>query len=44
MNVGEPAAGAQDAVDLGEDRLLVGYEVDDAVGDHDVDRLVLERE
>ena len=45
-DVGElkPAAGPQDAVDLGEDRVFVGDEVDDAVGDHEVDRFVLERE
>ena len=35
----DPAAGPQDAGDLGEDRALVGGEVDDAVADHDVDRL-----
>jgi hypothetical protein len=40
----ESAAGTQDAVDLGEHRILVGDEVDDAVGDHHVDRFVLERE
>jgi hypothetical protein len=34
----EPAAWTQDALDLGEHGLLVGHEVDDAVGDHHVDR------
>ena len=45
-DVGElqPAAGAQDAVDLVEHRVLVGHEVDHAVGDHDVDAAVLERQ
>jgi hypothetical protein len=28
---------------LGEHRVLVGHEIDDAVGDHDIDRLVLGR-
>jgi hypothetical protein len=40
----EPTAGTQHAVDLREHRILVGDEVDDAVGDHDVDRFVFERE
>ena len=45
-DVGElqSAAGSQDAVDLVEHRVLVGHEVDDPVGDHDVDRAVGERE
>ena len=40
----EPAAGAQHARSLREDRWLVGREVDHAVGDHDVDRCVLDGE
>jgi hypothetical protein len=40
----EAPAGAQDAVDLGEDRLLIRHEVDDIVRDHDVDRLVAQRQ
>jgi hypothetical protein len=45
-DVGElqPPAGLQDAVDLRKDRLLVGHEVDDPVGDHDVDRVGCEWE
>src|SRR4051812_18531881 len=34
----EAAAGLEDAVDFVQDGVLVGHEVDDAVGDHDVDR------
>ena len=33
----QPAAGAQDAIDLVENGVLIGHEVDDAVGDHDID-------
>ena len=40
----DPAAGLQHAGDLGEDRGLVGREVDDAVADDDVDRGVAERD
>ena len=40
----QPAARAQDAIDLVEDDVLVGQEVDDAVGDDDVDRRVLDRQ
>ena len=37
-------ARAQHPVDLVEHRVLVGHEVDDAVGDHDIDRRVGERQ
>jgi L-seryl-tRNA(Ser) seleniumtransferase len=40
----EAATRAEHTIDLGEHRLLVRDEVDDAVGDHDVDRLVRERQ
>jgi hypothetical protein len=45
-DVGElqPAAGTQDAADLRERRLLVGAEVDDAVGDDGVGPAVLDGE
>ncbi len=39
---GEAAAGAEDAEGFGEDAVLVGGEVDDAVGDDDVDGVVRE--
>ena len=40
----DPSAAPQDAGDLGEHGVLVGREDDDAVGDHDVDRAVVERD
>jgi hypothetical protein len=40
----QPAARAQDAIDLPEHGVLVGHQVDHAVGDHDVDRAVLHRQ
>ena len=39
----DPTTRAQHASDLGGGRLLVGGQHDDAVGDHDVDRRVLQR-
>ena len=41
---GEAAAGAQHARGLAEDLRLVGGEVDHAVGDHDVDARVGQRD
>ena len=40
----DPATRSQDARDLGEDRGLVGREVDDAVADDDVDRRIRQRD
>ena len=41
---GEPAAGPQNASGLVQHRLLVRRQVDDAVRDHDVDRVVSQRD
>ena len=41
---GEAAAGLEDAEGFGEDAVLVGGEVDDAVGDDDVDGVVGQRD
>ena len=40
----EPAARLEHTLDLREDRVLVGHEVNHAVRDHDVQRLVRQRE
>jgi hypothetical protein len=40
----QPAAGREHAPDLAECLVLVGREVDDAVGDHEVDARVVHRQ